>query len=448
MSVNTQDTTKTVQPELKRLSDMLLELDDLLVSCMRCGFCMAVCPVFGATMQEADVTRGKIALLENLAKHMIDDPEAVNDKLNRCLLCGSCQTACPSGVKIMDIFLRARSIVAGYMGLSPVKKIIFRSLLVKPKLFNSLLDMSAKFQGLFLKTASESVGTSRAPLLSPFIGSRHFPSLAKESFHTKTPSLDTAPGKSGLKIAFFPGCVADKLFPRVAEAAIKVLDMHGVGVFMPPDQSCCGIPALASGDRQTYDTLVRQNLKLFGDAAFDYLITPCATCTSTIKEFWPKLMEAYSPKEQEQIRALHDKAIDLTAFLVDVLKVELPQTDGEGKRVTYHDSCHLKKSLGVSEQPRKILKALPGYTFVEMPEADRCCGSGGSFTLSHYDLSTRIGQRKRDNVVSVKPEVVAAACPACMMQLMDMLSRNKDDIQVKHVVELYLEALESGRIKV
>lgn len=446
MTENTQSTAATVQPELKRLSDMLLELDDMLVSCMRCGFCMAVCPVYGATMQEADVTRGKIALLENLARHMINDPEAVNEKLNRCLLCGSCQAACPSGVKIMDIFLRARSIVAGYMGLSPVKKIIFRSLLVKPKLFNTLMDMSSKFQGLFLKEASESVGTSRAPLLSPFIGARHFPSLAKESLHSKMPSRDSAPGKSGLKAAFFPGCVSDKLFPHVAEAAIKVLEMHGVGLFMPAGQSCCGIPALASGDRQSYDKLVRQNLKLFGEASFDYLITPCATCTSTIKEFWPKLMENYSTREKEQIKALHDKAIDLVAFLVDVLKVELPQTDGQGKRVTYHDSCHLKKSLGVTEQPRKVLKGLPGYVYVEMPEADRCCGSGGSFTLSHYDLSAQIGQRKRNNIVSVKPDVVAAACPACMMQLMDMLSRNKDDIKVKHVVELYLEALEARRV--
>lgn len=447
MTENTQSTSKTVQPELKRLSDMLLELDDMLVSCMRCGFCMAVCPVYGATMQEADVTRGKITLLENLAKHMIDDPEAVNDKLNRCLLCGSCQAACPSGVKIMDIFLRARSIVAGYMGLSPVKKIIFRSLLVRPKLFNSLIGMSSKFQGLFLKEASGSLGTSCAPLLSPLIGSRHFPSLAKQSFHSKIPSLDTSPGRSGLKVAFFPGCVSDKLFPNVAQAAIKVFEKHGVGVFMPPDQACCGVPALASGDRQSYDKLVAQNLKLFGDASFDYLITPCATCTSTIKEFWPKLMEGYSTREQEQIRTLHDKAIDLIAFLVDVLKVELPQTDGQGRRVTYHDSCHLKKSLGVAEQPRKVLKGLPGYAYVEMPEADRCCGSGGSFTLSHFDLSTQIGQRKRNNIVSVKPEVVAAACPACMMQLMDMLSRNKDEVRVKHVVELYLEAVESGAVK-
>ena len=127
--------------------------------------------------------------------------------------------------------------------------------------------------------------------------------------------------------------------------------------------------------------------------------------------------------------------------MLDVLKVQLPAPAGNGKRVTYHDSCHLKKSLGVTEQPRTVLKSLPGWQLVEMPEADRCCGCGGSFTLYNYDLSRQIGQRKRDNIVSVHPDVVATGCPACMMQIMDMLSRNNDSIPVKHVIELYADTL-------
>lgn len=436
-----QAPTKTSQSGVSRLAAELMELDDLLVSCMKCGFCMSVCPVYGSTMREADVTRGKIALLETLAHEMTKDVDAVNEKLNRCVLCGSCQANCPSGVKIMDIFLRARTIVTTYKGLSPVKKLIFRNLLTRPKLFNALIGMSSKFQGLMLREASKTVGTACAPMLKGMIGDRHFPRLAKKAFHSSVSSLDTPAGKSGLRVAFFPGCVSDKMFPAVAEASIKVLKHHGVGVYLPEGQSCCGIPALASGDRADYETMVRNNLKLFGKANFDYIITPCATCTATIKEFWPKLMENYTPEEREQIMTLHDKALDITQFLVDVLKVDLTASSEGGKRITYHDSCHLKKSLGVSVQPRKILRSLSGYQFVEMPEADRCCGSGGSFTLYHYDLSKDIGQRKRDNVVSVKADVVSAACPACMMQLMDVHSRNNDNIPVKHVIELYADTL-------
>ncbi|MDL2291123.1 (Fe-S)-binding protein [Desulfovibrio sp. OttesenSCG-928-F20] len=438
MSEHTQ--TKRADRDVRVLADMLLELDDLLVSCMRCGFCMAVCPVYGSTMLEADATRGKIALLENLARRMLDDAEAVNEKLNRCLLCGSCQANCPSGVQIMDIFLRARAVVTGYMGLSPVKKLIFRGLLTRPGLFNALLDISGKFQGLFLKDANKVLGTSCAPMLSRLIGDRHFPRLA-EAFHTKVAEMDTTAGKSGLRVAFFPGCASDKLFPEVPEAVLKVLKHHGVGVFMPSGQFCCGMPALASGDKKTYDALLRHNLALFGKGDFDYLVTPCATCTATIKEFWPKLTEDYSAAERRQIKELGAKCKDVVEFVVDVLKAPLPLPAPGARRVTYHDSCHMKKSLGLAEQPRAVLRCLPGFEFVEMPESDRCCGSGGSFTLQHYDLSKHIGQRKRDNVVSVKPDLVATTCPACMLQLTDMLSRNGDTAPVKHVISLYADML-------
>jgi glycolate oxidase iron-sulfur subunit len=340
----------------------------------------------------------------------------------------------------MDIFLRARAIVTGYLGLSSLKKLIFRGILKRPKLFSSLLGLSSVFQGLFIKKTG-GVETYCAPLLKSFIGNRHFPPLAKKPFHSRFPSLNI-PAESGKPgVAFFPGCVSDNIFPAVAEASLKALKKHGVGVFMPAGLSCCGIPALASGDRPGYDRMLRNNLQCLRGASFQYLLTPCGTCTATIREFWPKLADGYSQAEQEQIRELHEKCMDISAFVVDVLKAELPSASAGGPVLTYHDSCHLKKSLGVAAQPRSILKSLPGFSYAEMPEADRCCGSGGSFTLRHYDLSMNIGQRKRDNIVSVKADTVAAGCPACMMQMMDALSHNGDRVKVRHVMELYADTL-------
>jgi glycolate oxidase iron-sulfur subunit len=446
MSESNQPSAAAALPEdVRKLAASLAELDDLLVSCMRCGMCQAVCPVYGQTLREADVTRGKIALLENLLREMIADADGVAGKLNRCLLCGSCQANCPSGVKVLDIFLRARTVVAAYQGLSMTKKMIFNNLLTRPGLFNVMTDLSSLFQGLAIRSVNETAGTYRAPMLTSFIGERHFPALAKAPFHADTPSLDekAAPGRP--TAAFFPGCVSDKIFPKVARAALKILRKHGVGLYMPAGLACCGIPPLASGDRQAYENLIRLNLKAFGDRPFDYLISPCATCGAVIKEIWPKLPEAFSPDELAKINELSGKTMDLSAFLVKVLKVEFPAAAGlpaDGrKRVTYHDSCHLKKSLGVSEEPRTILKALSGLEFVEMPEADRCCGSGGSFTLSHYELSKDIGGRKRDNILSVKPQIVATGCPACMMQMMDMLSQSGAQVEVRHVLELYADSL-------
>ena len=427
--------------DLNSLAGALMELDDKLIACMKCGLCQAVCPVFGATMLEADVTRGKIALLENLAHKMLDDPEAVNEKLGRCLLCGSCQVNCPSGVSIMDIFMKARHIVTAYLGLSPMKKLIFRSLLANPKLFNALTRLGFPFQGLVMRKQHNAQGTACAPLLSKFLGERHIPALPAKPLHAAVGTLDTPAGASGVKVAFFPGCMGDKLYTGMAEACLKVFAHHGVGVFLPSGLACCGMPALASGDQEgavkqsiaTMDALKKGN--------FDYLVTPCGSCTAAIKEWWPHLAPAMPAEYRATAGALAAKAMDVNAFLIDVLKVEAPPQSTGSRRVTYHDPCHLKKSLGISSQPREVIKLNPAYELVEMAEADRCCGCGGSFNLFHYDLSKDIGRRKRNNVADSGAQVVAAGCPACMMQLTDMLAQNQDAVTVKHPVELYAESL-------
>jgi glycolate oxidase iron-sulfur subunit len=427
--------------DIRSLADALMELDDKLIACMRCGLCQAVCPVFGATMLEADVTRGKIALLENLAHRMIDDAQAVNDKLGRCLLCGSCQVNCPSGVSIMDIFMQARHIVTGYLGLSPAKKLIFRSLLANPGLFNAITRLGFPFQGLVLRRQNNAQDTARAPLLAKFIGERHIPALPAKPLHAAVGQLDTPAGTSGIRVAFFPGCMGDKLYTGMAMACLKVFAHHGVGVYMPSGLACCGMPALASGDQEGAVKQTIANADALKKGNFDYLVTPCGSCTAAIKEWWPKLAPRMPLEYRTAVGELAKKAMDVNAFVIDVLKPEAPPQKDSGRKVTYHDPCHLKKSLGISSQPRSVIKLNPAYELVEMAEADRCCGCGGSFNLFHYELSKEIGQRKRNNMAASGAQVVASGCPACMMQLTDMLAQNKDAVTVKHPVELYAETL-------
>jgi glycolate oxidase iron-sulfur subunit len=426
--------------DLHQLAKMLHELDDQMVACMKCGMCQAVCPVFSETMKEGDVARGKIALLENLSHEMIADAAGVQDKLNKCLLCGSCAANCPSGVKVLDIFFKARVIVNTYMGLSATKKAIFKGLLTKPALFNSVLDVASKFQGVFTKTANEVIGSSCSRINAPVIGERHFMPLAKKPLRKLEPALNTRPGKGGYRVAFFPGCVVDKIYPHVGQAILKVLRHHELGIYMPAGQACCGIPALASGDKESFDKLVKCNLELFEKENFDYLLTPCATCTATIHEIWPLMSGDKSESMKERIAAMAAKVMDVNQFVVDVLKVASP-VQGHGQKVTYHDPCHLKKSMKVFEQPRALLKSSSKVEFVEMAEPDRCCGCGGSFNLQHYGLSKDIGKIKRDNIVASGADVVATGCPACMMQISDMLSQHGDKIAVKHVMEIYAETL-------
>jgi glycolate oxidase iron-sulfur subunit len=430
---------------LRELTRLLQELEDQLLSCMRCGLCQAVCPLFAATGREADVARGKLALLDGLAREILRNPQGVKGHLHRCLLCGSCAAHCPSGVQVLDIFIKARALLTGYLGLSPVKKLVFRGLLSQPAWFNRLLAWGARFQGILVKPVDDLSGSSCARFRSPRLSDRHFKPLAPIPWHLQVPWRHTAPGAANLKVAFFVGCLLDKVYPQVGEAVLRILAHHGVGVHLPAGQGCCGLPALAAGDAQTFRQLIRLNLELLDDRAVpcDYLITACATCGAAIRKLWPLMMQEAEPAVQERVAALAAKTLDISQFLVDKLGVAPLADAGEDGRLplTYHDPCHLKKSLGVAAQPRTLLKANPAYILREMPESDWCCGCGGSFNLQHYETSAAIGQRKRDNIAASQARVVATGCPACMLQITDMLSQAGMRVKVKHTVEIYAESL-------
>lgn len=424
---------------IKELANRIDSLEDQLMVCMRCGMCQSVCPLFAETGREADVARGKLALLDGLSKEMFDDPKGVSERLDKCLLCGSCAANCPSGVSVLEIFIEARAILAESMGLSPVKKAVLRGMLSHPRLFDRLLETGAKLQNIFVKSADDVVGTSCARFVSPILEDRRFKPLAKTPFHRTTPSLDT--DGSGLRVGFFVGCIIDKIFPNVARASVSALENRGVGIYMPPGQACCGIPAISSGDVKSFERLVLHNLDLFNSGKFDYLATSCATCTSTIKKVWPMMMRKHA--RAGEIARLSAKTMDITQFLVKKAGVGRMDKSGIDRdiAITYHDPCHLKKSLGVFSEPRDLIRTNPSYRLREMAEPDRCCGMGGSFNLRHYDISRSIGEKKRDAIAGTGCSVVAAGCPACMLQLSDMLSRAGDRITVKHPVEIYAETI-------
>jgi glycolate oxidase iron-sulfur subunit len=425
--------------DIKKLVSMLKELDDLLTGCMRCGMCQAQCPVFAQTGRETDVTRGKLALLTGLSQEILKDPQSVNEKLQRCLLCGTCEANCPSGVKVTNIFLRARAILSGYLGMSPTQRLVFRRLLTNPKLMNNLLAMGASLQGLFTKEADNVIGTSCARFNAPLIADRHFKKLASVPFHSLVPQMDSPPGKPGIRVAFFPGCVTDKIFPQVGQAVLKIMQHHNIGIYMPANQACCGIPALSSGETESFDKLVRQNLDLFVKSKWDYLITPCATCTATIAELWPKY---YGDKmDAVRVKDIAAKVMDVSQFLTDVLKIKPVPSSQDAAKAAYHDPCHLRNTLKITSQPRNVLTAGGKYITAELPGGPSCCGSGGSFNIKHYKLSDVIGRKKAESIAATGAKVAATSCPACMLQLADMLSKTGHSIPVKHVVELYAETL-------
>jgi len=418
-------------------------LESQVAQCSRCGMCQAVCPLYTATGRESDVARGKLVLLDGLMKEMFENPEGVSERLNHCLLCGSCAAGCPRNVNTLEIFLNARSIISEYRGLSPVKKMIFRRIMANPNRFNRVFDWGSKFQHIFIKPAGIEPDSSCSRLFSPLLSKRRIVPLASTPFHNMKISAGAETSHGSIRVAFFVGCLLDKLFPEVAKVIVDVLKYHGIDVFIPQPQGCCGLPLLSGGDRETYNRLVEYHIRLFSAQRFDYLVTGCATCTATIKKLWPAMAETGALQTKEIIDRLSDRTCDISQFLVNIMRTSITPDKNPHKNlkipVTFHDPCHLRKTLNIYQEPRRMIGKNPKYIFTEMPEADACCGMGGSFNLSYYGLSSDIGKRKIENIVASGASVVATGCPACMIQLKDMLAKAESAIIVKHVIEVYAD---------
>jgi len=210
-----------------------------------------------------------------------------------------------------------------------------------------------------------------------------------------------------------------------------------VEVVVPKEQGCCGAPVfLGAGDFDTGRKMADTNVKAF--EGLDYVISDCATCTSALKDYAKFLAD--TPQREEAYTRFADKVLDISQFVVDVLKLPAsayqPSAEARGKKVTWHDPCHLSRHLGITSQPRQIIKSIPEVQYVEMPNADRCCGMAGAFSLYYYDLSKQIADKKAEAIESTGADIVVSSCPGCEIQLIDSLLRNKVPVKVMHIMEL------------
>ncbi len=409
-----------------------------LSQCMKCGFCTFWCPVYQEEHIEASVARGKNMMIRGLLAGELDYTQEYADRLNKCTLCMACTVTCPAKANIPNIIVAARADTVKARGLKFPSNIVYRWLLPRRRLFGWVVRFASWFQGIFMPKTE---GTIRhlSLFLSALGKGRNIPQIAPKFLRQMVPVVNVPPAgvKTKMRVGYFSGCMTDFVLPELGKHIINFLTRNGVEVVVPREQGCCGAPVfLGAGDFETGRKMADANVKAF--EGLDYVISDCATCTSALKDYAKFLAD--TPQRKKAYEKFAKKVKDISEFLIDVLDLPVsaykPSAEARGKKVTWHDPCHLSRHLGITSQPRQVIRSISGVEYVEMPNADRCCGMAGAFSLHYYDLSKDIADKKAASIESTGADIVVSSCPGCEIQLIDSVVRNKLPVKIMHIMEL------------
>jgi glycolate oxidase iron-sulfur subunit len=363
--------------------------------------------------------------------------------LNNCLLCMACVENCSSSVRVDRLVTGAREALVHKRGLSWPRKRMHSLLKGGRWAMDTLFRGGSLAQSLLFRRIPESSGLRRRFALPWVEAEQVLPSLARKPFRRQHPDVVTA-RKPAREVIFFTGCSTNYIYPGIGEAVLKVLNNLNVSVSIPGEQSCCGAPVEAAGDRQTCLDLARGNLKALTGQDRDLKVVVC--CSSggyMFKTLYPELF-AEDPELSGAAADLASRTCDISEYLVH--EIGLEAVAGKivspcGLRTTYHDPCHLKRAQGVSREPRRLLELACPDSFAEMEEPDRCCGLGGTYGVTHREMSKKIRGRKVQSILDVQAGQVATGCPACMIQLQEGLHQAAPKIQVRHTIEVLAQAM-------
>lgn len=247
---------------------------------------------------------------------------------------------------------------------------------------------------------------------------------------------------AGPRVALFVTCLVDLIRPQIGFASVKLLEEAGCDVFVPGTQTCCGQPAWNSGDRETAKRLARTTIRAL--EGHDYVVVPSGSCGATIAKDYEQMFDEGDPW-RERSRALGERTYELVCFLTDVLKVEKMPVATEIS-VTYHDSCSGLRSLGIREQPRRLLASIDGLALREMQEAEVCCGFGGTFCVKYPDISNVMVADKTRHAAETGADLVLAGDLGCLMNIAGKARREGRPFRARHVVEVLAGDLDGPAI--
>ncbi|MBI2866955.1 MAG: (Fe-S)-binding protein [Chloroflexi bacterium] len=400
--------------------------------CNQCGMCLPVCPTYRDTGVETQSPRGRIALIRAAATGSLAWGEGLAEHMRHCLYCMACESACPSGVQIAHRIAEARAIVASQRRPPLMKRIVLRYVLTQPRLLEASVWPMRLYQRLGIQWLVHRAGLVRLLPRRLRKLESYLPLLPWRPLLRRLPEVSPAEGVRQRRVGFFLGCVMSLVFAEASKATVEVLQSNGCEVVTPKAQKCCGAPHESEGDVATLKALARHNIDVFEAVGVEVVVADCAACSATLKSYGRLLRD--EPAYRERAAAFSARAKDITELLTAIpLREPLAEV---GKRITYHEACHLCHAQGISAQPRALLQRVPGARFTELPEATWCCGSAGSYVLTHHERSETVLAHKMEKVAASGAETVVTTNPGCLLQLCYGARKHKVPVEVAHLSEV------------
>lgn len=422
--------------------------EDLLRACVHCGMCLASCPTYRLTGQEASSPRGRLWLMGAVADGRMEvlDP-LFEEQMYQCLNCRACEAVCPSGVQYGPLVEASRAQIEQHRTYSLPEKA------VRETTMDWLFADAPRMRGaVSLLRFYQRSGAQKLVRKSGIIGAlgmadmeAMLPPIARKSLipGDERWEADAVDGEEPRQAHLFNGCMMGTAFANTNRAACRCMARNGSDVDVPSGQQCCGALAVHAGMMEDARTLARKNIDAFEAAGEGTVVVTAAGCGAALKEYGHLLKD--DPQYHDRAAAFAERVRDVHEYLTEHEIVKPPLA--VRRTVTYQEPCHLAHAQRITAQPRQLLGAIEGLDLVEMRESSLCCGSAGIYNILRPRMAEDLGDRKARHVLETPASEVITANPGCAMQMRASLERNGSTARVRYLVEVLDEAYGGAKTK-
>ena len=398
---------------------------ELIKDCVHCGFCLPTCPSYLVFEEEMDSPRGRIVLMRVGHEDSAEVSGEMVTHFDRCLGCMACVTACPSGVQYDRLIEQTRPQIERNAD-RPLAERAWRRAIFELFTHPGRLRALAPVLALQQRTGiNDALAKLPNPKLQGLLSLA--PDVSASAAVRQLPEHTPARGASRGRIALMQGCIQRVFFGDVNAATVRVLAAEGFEVHAPRQPRCCGSLMMHAGLEDEALVLARETIAAYED--FDAIAVNVAGCGSGMKDYAHLLAD--DPEWADRAEAFSAKVKDVSELLAGaeprVVRHPLAM------KVAYHDACHLAHAQGVRDEPRELLRSIPGLELAEPDEWQICCGSAGIYNLVQPEAAAQLGRRKADNLAATEPDAIAAANPGCALQIAGYLDR---EVPIYHPMTL------------